>query len=139
MTGNSYQYDPTDMFREWIQKSGRAQTEFIKNFGAMMGGQGEKKFDPLKALSEISDRAAKAQSDMWQNLGSMQSQGMSRMISIGQMMPDFVNWGAYKTSVGSNGRISIPEAERDALGLAEGDLVQVIVLPITRKPREVKQ
>ncbi|HXV51466.1 MAG TPA: AbrB/MazE/SpoVT family DNA-binding domain-containing protein, partial [Nitrosopumilaceae archaeon] len=49
--------------------------------------------------------------------------------------------GAYKTSVGSNGRISIPEAERDALGLKEGDLVQVIVLPLEKKSKtkEVKQ
>ena len=37
--------------------------------------------------------------------------------------------------------ISIPEAERDALGLKEGDLVQVMVLPIEKKtkPKEVKQ
>jgi len=40
---------------------------------------------------------------------------------------------AFKTSVGSNGRISIPEAERDALGLKEGDLVQVVIIPIEKK------
>ena len=28
-----------------------------------------------------------------------------------------MNWGAYKTTISSNGRISIPEAERNALGL----------------------
>ncbi|MFB5610454.1 MAG: transcriptional regulator, partial [Nitrosopumilaceae archaeon] len=40
-----------------------------------------------------------------------------------------------------NGRISIPEAERDALGLKEGDLVQVIVLPLEKKSKnkEVKK
>ncbi|KKL08702.1 hypothetical protein LCGC14_2573250, partial [marine sediment metagenome] len=38
-------------------------------------------------------------------------------------------------------RISIPEAERNALGLGEGDLVQVIILPIGKKSgkTEVKQ
>jgi len=46
------------------------------------------------------------------------------------MMPNFLTWGAFKTNVGSNGRISIPEAERDALTVAEGDLVQIIVVPL---------
>ena len=57
------------------------------------------------------------------------------------MMPNLPDWGAYKTSVGSNGRISIPEAERNALGLKEGNLVQVIVLPISKKQKnkEVKK
>jgi bifunctional DNA-binding transcriptional regulator/antitoxin component of YhaV-PrlF toxin-antitoxin module len=49
------------------------------------------------------------------------------------MMPNFLSWGAFKTSVGSNGRISIPEAERQALSVNEGDLVQVIVIPVNPK------
>jgi bifunctional DNA-binding transcriptional regulator/antitoxin component of YhaV-PrlF toxin-antitoxin module len=51
------------------------------------------------------------------------------------MMPNFLTWGAFKTSVGSNGRISIPEAERDALSVNEGDLVQVIVIPVKPKSK----
>jgi AbrB family looped-hinge helix DNA binding protein len=39
----------------------------------------------------------------------------------------------FKTTVQSGGRISIPEAERQALNIEEGDLVQVIVVPIERK------
>ncbi len=140
MSGNQYPYDPAEMFREWIQKSGKAQTEFMRNFGTMMGGQQEK-FDPLKVLAEISKNAADAQTGIMQNLGNMQVQGLDKILNMGQAMPNFLSWGAYKTSVGSNGRISIPEAERDALGLSEGDLVQVIVLPVAKKPRnkEVKQ
>ena|ERR1700730_18931063 len=38
----------------------------------------------------------------------------------------------FKTSVQKAGRISIPEAERQALGIKEGDLVQVVVIPIKR-------
>jgi AbrB family looped-hinge helix DNA binding protein len=74
------------------------------------------------------------------NMSSLQSKSMDTMFNIGQMLPSFMNWGAYKTTVGSNGRISIPEAERNALGLGDGDLVQVIVLPIAKKAkaREVK-
>lgn len=141
MNGNNYQYDPAEMFKDWIQKGGKAQAEFLKNLGMMMGNQSEEKFDPLRALTELSDRAAQSQTNFMQNMGNMQAQGLDRLVNMGQMIPNFLNWGAYKTSVGSNGRISIPEAERDALGLKEGDLVQVIVLPVAKKSKkkEVKQ
>ena len=39
MNGNRNPYDPTKMFKDWIQKSGRAQTEFMKNFGSLMTDQ----------------------------------------------------------------------------------------------------
>ena len=106
-----------------------------------MGNQPVEQFDPVQALKEITDKAAETQTDFMKNVASFQSKGMDKMFNLGQLMPNFMNWGAYKTSVGSNGRISIPEAERDALGLKEGDLVQVVVLPIAKKSktREVKK
>jgi bifunctional DNA-binding transcriptional regulator/antitoxin component of YhaV-PrlF toxin-antitoxin module len=42
----------------------------------------------------------------------------------------------FKTTVQSGGRISIPEAERQALNIADGDLVQVIVVPIERRKKD---
>jgi hypothetical protein len=36
----------------------------------------------------------------------------------------------FKTRVQSGGRLSIPDAEREALGIDEGDLVQAFVVPI---------
>ena len=39
----------------------------------------------------------------------------------------------FKVKVRSGGRISIPEAEREALGIREGDIVQVILAPISKK------
>ncbi|MBA4718649.1 MAG: AbrB/MazE/SpoVT family DNA-binding domain-containing protein [Nitrosopumilus sp.] len=141
MNGNNYQYDPSEMFKDWIQKSGRAQTEFIKNFGSLMTNQTSQTFNPLDTLREVSDSTRQIQSNMMQNMSSMQSKSMDTMFSIGQMLPSFMNWGAYKTTISSNGRISIPEAERNALGLGDGDLVQVIILPIAKKSKnkEVKQ
>lgn len=132
MSGNKNQYDPAEMFKEWIQKSGKAQSEFMKNFSLMMSPQ-IKQFDPLETLKEISTQTVDAQSNLMQNLGSMQAKGMDKMFNMAQMMPNFLSWGAFKTSVGSNGRISIPEAERTALGLKESDLVQVVILPIGKK------
>jgi AbrB family looped-hinge helix DNA binding protein len=140
MNGNQNQYDPTTMFSNWIKKSGSAQAEFMKNFGSLMGNQNSQSFNPLDTLREVTDNARNTQSQIMQNMSSIQSKSMDAMFNIGQMLPAFVNWGAYKTTIGSNGRISIPEAERNALGLGEGDLVQVIVLPIAKKSkaREVK-
>ncbi len=140
MSGNNNQYDPTQMFKDWIQKSGRAQAEFMKNFGSLMNNQNSQNFNPLETLREVSDNTKQVQSNIMQNMSSMQSKSMDTMFNIGQMLPSFMNWGAYKTTISSNGRISIPEAERNALGLGEGDLVQVIILPIAKKSKnkEVK-
>jgi len=140
MSGNYSQYDPSSMFKEWIQKSGRAQAEFIKNFGSLMNNQGTQTFNPLETLKTISDATRNTQTNLMENMTSLQNKSLDTMFSIGQMLPSFVNWGAYKTTVGSAGRISIPEAERNALGLGEGDLVQVIILPIGKKTgdKEVK-
>ena len=65
---------------------------------------------------------------------------MESWSKMSQSVPQFLSWGAFKTTVGSNGRISIPEAERDALKIGEGDLVQVIIVPIEKKQKpEVKK
>ena len=135
MTGNTNQYDPTAMFKEWIQKSGKAQVEFMKTFGTMMGQQ-KQEFDPVETLKEMASKGAKVQSEVMENFGNMQSKALDSAFKLAQSMPQFVSWGAFKTSVGSNGRISIPEAERDALGLKEGDLVQVVVIPIEKKSKK---
>jgi len=141
MSGNSNQYNPTEMFKDWIQKSGRAQAEFIKNFGSLMTNQTSQTFNPLNTLRDVADRTRQTQSNLMENMSSMQSKNMDTMFNIGQMLPSFMNWGAYKTTISSNGRISIPEAERNALGLGIGDLVQVIIMPIAKKSKnkEVKQ
>lgn len=40
------------------------------------------------------------------------------------------NLGSFKTRVQSGGRISIPDAEREALQIEEGDIVQTVVIPM---------
>jgi len=141
MSSNQNLYDPSEMFKSWIQKSGRAQAEFMKNFGSLMTNQTSQTFNPLQTLKGVSDSARQTQSNVMDNMSTMQSKSMDTMFSIGQMLPSFMNWGAYKTTISSNGRISIPEAERNALGLGDGDLVQVIILPIAKKSKnkEVKK
>ena len=139
MTGNENQYEPTEMFREWIHRSGKAQMDFIKTFGEMMSKSNQP--NPLDMLKEISSKTAQAQSDFVQNMASMNPGGMFNLFNPSQFLPSLLSWGTFKTSVGSNGRISIPEAEREALGITEEDLVQVIVIPVQKKKQkeEVKQ
>lgn len=139
MTGNTNQYDPAEMFREWIQRSGKAQMDFMKTFGEMMTKSNQP--NPLDMLKEISNKTAKAQSDFAENMANMNPNRLFNLFNPSQFLPSLLTWGTFKTSVGSNGRISIPEAEREALGIGEDDLVQVIVIPVERKKRkeEVKE
>ncbi len=138
MNGNGNPYDPTTMFKNWIQKNGQAQAEFMKSFGNLMTNQPNQTFNPLETLKDVSEKTMQTQSNIIDNMSSLQTKSMDTMFNIGQMLPSFMNWGAYKTTISSNGRISIPEAERNALDLSDGDLVQVIILPITKKSKTKK-
>ncbi|MGI0018225.1 MAG: AbrB/MazE/SpoVT family DNA-binding domain-containing protein [Nitrosotalea sp.] len=139
MNGNYNQPDPSAFFQEWIQKSGKAQMDFMRTFGDMMNRTNQS--NPLDTLKEMADKATTIQSDIAQNFAETGSKAMYNWFSLAQNLPQFSSWGAFKTSVGSNGRISIPEAEREAIGIKENDLVQVIVVPINKRNsrQEVKK
>ncbi len=139
MTGNTNQIDPMDYFKEWIQRSGKAQLDFMRVFGEMMSRTNQT--NPLETLKEIADKSARTQTDYLQNAADSGSKALSSWLSFAQNLPQFTSWGAFKTTVGSNGRISIPEAEREAIGIKENDLVQVIVVPIHKysSRQEVKK
>ena len=96
MTGKKNQFDPSEMYKLWLDNMSNAQPNFM-------------------------------------NMNQSQSNMQNPFSNMQNMMPNFLLWGAFKTTVGSNGRISIPEAERDALGIEEGDLVQIIITPIKSK------
>jgi AbrB family looped-hinge helix DNA binding protein len=132
MTGNSNQ-DYMEMFQEWVQKGGKAQAEFMKAFSSYM--ENNQKFDPVQSLKDLTTKATQAQQSFASNVSSMQKSAMEQFFSMGNLMQNFTGWGAFKTTIGSNGRISIPEAERDALKINEGDLVQVVVIPLDKKKK----
>ena len=70
------------------------------------------------------------------NVGLMQNKAMNNMMTFGQGFTNFMEYSTFKTTIGSSGRISIPEAERDAMNLNIGDLVQVIILPIMQRKKK---
>ena len=96
MEGKDNQYDPAELFKQWLENASKVQSDFAKNM------------NPFQTNT--------------QNPFNLQN-----------MMPNFLSRSAFKTTVGSNGRISIPEAERQALSMNEGDLVQVVVIPVNPK------
>ena len=89
-------------------------------------------YDPAELFKQWLENASKAQSDFTKNMNPFQVNAQNPF-NLQNMIPNFLSWGAFKTTVGCNGRISIPEAERQALTVDEGDLVQVIVIPVNPK------
>lgn len=133
MIGSNNQ-DYMSMFQEWVQKGGRAQAEFMKAFSAYM--ENNQKFDPLQAIKDLTEKSSEAQANFVNNVSATQKNVMEQLFNMGSLMQNFMGYGAFKTTIGSNGRISIPEAERDALRINEGDLVQVVVIPLEKKKRQ---
>ena len=87
----------------------------------------DKQVDFKKSIEKVTE----FQQDLLRQFSSIQYNAFQNMFSS---LQGFTNYNAmFKTNVQTGGRISIPEAERQALGIEEGDLVQVIIIPITRK------
>ena len=78
-------------------------------------------------MQEAGEEAVEQQQQMMQQLftGSAGSMDMSSLGAMRQL-------ATFKTRVQSGGRISIPDAEREALDIEEGDIVQAVVLPVKR-------
>jgi len=89
-------------------------------------------YDPAELFKQWLENASKAQSDFTKNMNPFQT-NTQNPFNLQNMIPNFLSGGAFKTTFVSNGRISIPEAERQALTVDEGDLVQVIVIPVNPK------
>ena len=93
-----------------------------------------------KASEEFTDQQMKLFSQMLSASSGANTNGSS---SETNPFGDFTNFGnfskfgpmgaaVFKTRVQSGGRISIPDAEREALDIDEGDIVQTFVVPIKR-------
>ena len=87
--------------------------------------------DAASAFKKAIEKGSNAQKDLIKQFSSLQQDAMHNFFS---MLQGLTYYNAmFKTTVQSGGRISIPEAERQALNIEDGDLVQVIIIPIERK------
>jgi hypothetical protein len=82
-----------------------------------------------KQFQEASEQAVENQSEFAQQLLSAGTG--SGPSSLPQLAASSMGTATFKTRVQSGGRISIPDAEREALGIEEGDIVQTVAIPIT--------
>lgn len=84
----------------------------------------------MENIEEIFKKYIEKQSEFLRQMSNIQINTIQNFMSIIQNMTQYT--AVFKTTVQSNGRITIPEAEREALGINEGDLVQVIIIPLKK-------
>jgi hypothetical protein len=85
----------------------------------------------IDSYKKAVDSTTQAQQDFFKKFSNLQLDAMQNFFSMLQGLTFY--HAMFKTTIQSGGRISIPEAERQALKIEDGDLVQVIVIPIERK------
>lgn len=83
---------------------------------------------------QASEAAVDRQLDIFQQL--LSGSPRDGMGALARMSNFGMGAATFKTRVQSGGRISIPDAEREALDITEGDIVQTIVVPIKRNQPE---
>lgn len=99
----------------------------------MTNENGNDNTDTGAGMKKTIEKTTEFQQDMMRQFSNFQYNAFQNMFSS---LQGFTNYNAmFKTNVQSGGRISIPEAERQALGIEEGDLVQVIIIPLARKQK----
>jgi hypothetical protein len=81
----------------------------------------------FEMFQETGEQAVEQQQELFQQMVAGMSGGVD-MNDLGAM----TNTATFKTRVQSGGRISIPDAEREALDIEEGDIVQTVVIPVKR-------
>jgi hypothetical protein len=79
-------------------------------------------------FTETGEQAVEAQQKLFQQMLDANMSGGMDMGQLGTM----TGTATFKTRVQSGGRISIPDAEREALDIEEGDIVQAVVIPVKR-------
>ncbi len=87
--------------------------------------------EAMESYKKAIDSTTEAQQDFFKKFSNLQLDAMQNFFSMLQGITFY--HAMFKTTIQSGGRISIPEAERQALKIDDGDLVQVIVIPIERK------
>lgn len=96
-----------------------------------MGMSSSDSTDPVEAFKKAITKGSEAQKDFIKQFSNIQQDTMQNYFAVLQSLT--FNNAMFKTTVQSGDRISIPEAERQALKIEDGDLVQVIVVPIERR------
>jgi hypothetical protein len=90
--------------------------------------------DPVEAFKKAIEKGSEAQKNFMNQFTNIQQDAVQNYFAVLRGL-SYYN-AMFKTTVQSGGRISIPEAERQALNIEDGDLVQVIVVPIEHRRKK---
>ncbi|GAB3030124.1 AbrB/MazE/SpoVT family DNA-binding domain-containing protein [Natronobiforma cellulositropha] len=82
-----------------------------------------------RQMQEAGEQVAESQQELFRQFVEASSSPFSELPGY---PPMGTNTATFKARVQSGGRVSIPEPERDALDIEEGDIVQTIVVPVKR-------
>jgi hypothetical protein len=88
----------------------------------------------LKAMQETSEQATRTQQEALKKLFSAPGMGTETpdLGDISEQLAAMSQMATFKTRIQSGGRISVPDAEREALDIGEGDIVQTVIVPVKR-------
>ena len=89
--------------------------------------------DTMSSYKKAVEKGSESQNEFLKQFSNLQQDAMHNFFTMLQGLT-FYN-AMFKTTIQSGGRISIPEAERQALKIDDGDLVQVIIIPIERRKK----
>jgi DNA-binding transcriptional regulator/RsmH inhibitor MraZ len=82
-----------------------------------------------RQFQQSSEDAVERQMELFERFTGANGSGFDGFSGLGSMS---MGTAVFKTRVQSGGRISIPDAEREALGIDEGDIVQTVVIPLKK-------
>jgi len=82
-------------------------------------------------MQEASEQAAESQKKLFEQFVQSSMDGTAGFGDLSDL-GTLTSTATFKTRVQSGGRISIPDAEREALDIEEGDIVQTVVVPVKR-------
>ncbi|MFC4990168.1 MULTISPECIES: AbrB/MazE/SpoVT family DNA-binding domain-containing protein [Saliphagus] len=87
--------------------------------------------EQMAEMQDASEQVAQSQQELFRQFleasSPTESSGVNPMTN-----PLSTSTATFKARVQSGGRISVPEPEREALDIEEGDIVQTIVVPVKR-------
>ncbi len=87
-------------------------------------------------MQEAGEQVAESQQDLMRKM--MQASTSTPFDDLSSFGPMNMGTATFKARVQSGGRISIPEPEREALDIEEGDIVQTIVVPVKRNREDTQ-
>lgn len=84
-----------------------------------------------QSVQQAGEQAVDSQQELLQRLTGASARSGSG-VDLSSQLDAMSQMATFKARVQSSGRVSIPDAEREALDIQEGDIVQTVIVPVKR-------